>query len=223
MFKEAILSGLIAGSGALAGEFVNLDFGNPNLNGSMRPLYPGGPMVGRTSDLLPGWQLTADGNAVVSMTYSAPGAPGGQIPAALYATQRETGVQYFLTLISRYDQPPDTLVGPVLQLSQSGLVPRDAVGLKLELSGYIQMFLNGRQVDDSVFLSGSPIVDVSAYRGEELAMSIVVPSGVSAGFRIAGFTQVPEPAESILAVLAGGLLVVYTQTRSGRTVFGSKR
>ena len=53
-----------------AGEFINLGFDDPVIRNGLPSLYPGGPFVGDTSDLIRGWNFTANGQPVPTMTYS---------------------------------------------------------------------------------------------------------------------------------------------------------
>lgn len=212
LFLAAILNGITK---SIAGDFVNIDLNHPNLNGPLAPSYPGGPLIGLTTDLIPGWNLTADDVAVTSMGYAPPGV-GWSVPATLVASQEGKLTEYRLSLVSLYPSPPDTVTGPVLKLSQTGMIPWDAVDFRLQLSGNVEIFANGVQISGPDLRSRNPSsVDVSAYRGQEVTLDLVVRSGEKPTIKILGFSQVPEPSTTVLLVCSSVALLAFRVAHLG--------
>lgn len=64
---------MLAGLTALSGNFVNLTFDEPDLTGSLTPIYPGGPLEGEAARILKGWSLVVNGGIQTMMAYSPQG------------------------------------------------------------------------------------------------------------------------------------------------------
>lgn len=193
---------------AVAGDFINLTFDNPNLTGSLTPIVPGGPYRGSTSDLLPGWTVKANGNPLSTIVYSPP-LTSSEAPVTL----RENTAAAAGTPLGKFSlalfgtPPPFELTGPEIRLSQTGTVPVDAAGLWVASAGYVQGYVNGTKIGEVDPVLGSQVVwDVGAYRGQNVSLEFLVRSGDSIRFDIFGFTTVPEPSTYALFGLGAALL-----------------
>ncbi len=199
---------LLAITGAcLAGDFINLTFDDPNLTGSLTPVFPGGPFTGDTAELLRGWSVTAGGVPLTQMTYSPP-LTTSVGPVTLRANNpATTGLgAYSLQLES---SPPNV---PTIRISQQGTVPVEANGLLIASAGYVQAFSNGTKVGEVNPMLGSQVVlDLSIYGGQGINLEFLVRAGESARFDILGFTSVPEP--STWALLGVGTAAIFFFSR----------
>ncbi len=187
---------------SFGGDFINLTFDQPNLNGPLTPIYPGGPLRGNTSDLLRGWMVTAAGQPVTLMTYSAfpIGGGGGFVDLMGNSPENTASPLGFGSLVLHSGQNP---TGPELRLSQTGTIPADAAGLWLA-SGYVQVFANGAKIGEvNPVLGGPSIIDVSPYSGQEVKLEFLVRPGDSIRFDVLGFTSVPEPSTWALVGCGG--------------------
>lgn len=169
---------------AFAGDFVNLTFDEPDLTGPLDPLLPGGPYLGRTADLLPGWTVRVGGDVASQVTY-APINKSSFGPVTL--RENPAGQLGFGSLELHSPVPP----APEIRLSQRGTIPADAAGLWIYGAGYAQMFINGQRVGDTV---NDLTVDVSRFAGQEVDLEFLVRSGDSIRFDVLGFVPVPEPS-----------------------------
>jgi PEP-CTERM motif len=201
---------LLAITGAcLAGDFINLSFDEPNLTGTLTPIYPGGPLHGNTTDLLRGWSVKLDAQNLSDMFFSpfpfssvAPVGLRGNSPA-----DASTALgAYSLVLESL---PPNV---PTIRISQQGTVPVEANGLLIASAGYVQAFANGTKVGEVNPMLGSQVVlDLSIYGGQGINLEFLVRAGESARFDIIGFTSVPEP--STWALLGVGTAAIFFFSR----------
>jgi hypothetical protein len=190
---------------ALGGDFVNLTFDQPDLTGSLSPIYPGGPLTGKASDLLRGWTLLADGVPVPKMTYSPLGTG-----SAGFATLRELAPGSAPPAFGRFTLlfesiPPND---HALSLQQRGTIPSDALGLRFFATGAVELRIDGDVVgvtDNRVTVY--PEIDVSRYAGQMVNLEFSIRRGVGPEFDIFGFTQIPEPSTwMLLGVGAAGLV-----------------
>jgi hypothetical protein len=192
-----ILGLLFSATTCIAGEFVNLTFDEPDLSGSLTPIFPGGPLQGDTSRILRGWSVRADNQLQAAMTYSPYNIGGAGNVASLVANSPELAQTAFgaNTLFLRSDQ---TLPGggPVIRVQQTGTVPADAAGLWIfATGGSPRMFINGEPVNDPrIGALADPVVDVSRYAGQSIDLEFLIPKGGSTRLDIFGFTPVPEPS-----------------------------
>jgi hypothetical protein len=213
--KNLLLLGALFGSDLAAGEFINLELDHPDLTGTLVKLYPGGPLKGSVQDILPGWQITSDGIPLTTMTYSPPGSAGGQIPAELQASNGYVGVGNVLLLISSSFLSTQSPFGPELRLSQTGMIPADAIGLQMESVGFVQVYVNGTLASDlGNPFSASRRIDVAPFRGQSVKLEFVVAPGMGTAMDILGFTSVPEPSKWVLMGL--GLAACAAMAKIGR-------
>lgn len=182
---------LALASTCLAGEFVNLTFDEPDLTGSLTPVFPEFPQTylrGNTAEVLRGWTVLIGNQPASTVLYSPRGtftAPPVNLVQNTAANQATALGAYSLLLQS---SPPDV---PVLRLSQQGTIPADAAGLSFFGAGYVQMFVNGERAGDSI---GVEPVDVSRWSGQDVNLEFLVRAGESARFDILGWVAVPEPS-----------------------------
>lgn len=193
-----------------AGEFINLDFNSPDLSGTLVPLLPGGPFLGTASQLVPGWKVTVDGAQVSDLAYSLLGQTIG--PTAVTLQQGEIGGEstagYFLWLISRNSN--DGKPGPDIWLSQTGVVPMGATGLRVIGGSLVEGYIDGKLIGRTDPNKGlGALWDVTAYQGKEVSLQLHSPSNWDNRFDIVGFTTVPEP--STVGMLALGLGLIGSQ------------
>ena len=185
--KRSLLS-VLAALPVLAGDFINLTFDEPDLTGSLTPIFPGGPLQGNSSEILRGWSLTVNGQPQPQMEYAPPGTGGGNQAYLVHNSTVGPEGPYALTLISFFPGPSD------IRVQQIGTIPADAAGLWIGSAGRVEMFVNGTQVPDPQAGASSRIVDISAFSGQTVDLGFRVVPGFSARFDIFGFVQVPEPS-----------------------------
>jgi hypothetical protein len=89
-----------------------------------------------------------------------------------------------------------------ITLSQTGMVPSDAIGLRY-FSGFagVQLLVNGALINTQ-----DSYADLSKFSGTEVKFEIRFPKSYVGTFDILGFTTVPEPSE--YAMLGLGLGVI---------------
>ena len=216
------LIGLVFASGSpssYAGEFINLDFENPNLS-HVSPVTGSGP----TEEVLRGWSLTLEsGVAYPPQVIVARERVG---PASLSSARGVipgTGVNFGqneLFFGSVPPIPPSTILLPIpiYHLSQSGLIPAEADSLRVFLNAAVfgevppsifQLLVNGQSASLRAgpgFGSGILDANVAAYAGQEVKLEFVFGQSFSHEFDIAGFTPVPEP--STYALFGVGLALL---------------
>ena len=202
-----------------AAEFINLTFDDPDLSGSLRPVFsefPNGPFRGDSSQILRGWSLTGDGVPMSNATVS----PFGELPASqrtanlIEASPAEwsgPAGRYYI-----YINSGNLPLGPELRLSQIATVPVDAGGIHIFAPGLRDMRINGQQVTDPrLGLLADPVIDISAYSGRETSFEFVFARGWSGRFDIYGFTQIPEPSTlGLFGVGAVGLFCIMRKSVS---------
>jgi hypothetical protein len=175
---------------ALGGEFVNLTFDDPDLSGPLEPVFPGGPLRGSATGIVPGWSFFTDGLPVATATWSAFnfGSGGGHVSLVQNSPANAAGPlgEASLVLQSRIGNTASEI-----RLSQRGTIPADAAGLWIFGTGHAQVFINGERLGDTV---STPTVDVSRYAGQEVDLEFLVAPGASIRFDILGFVPVPEPS-----------------------------
>ena len=205
------------------GGFVNLDFEHPDLS-HLRPGIFFGPdvQVGPTKEMLPGWNLSAEGLGTITQTYF-----GGGLPTSMIGTPKfpTTGVDfgnYSLSLDSPSLAPGS--LRPIYHLSQLGTIPAGATELVYMRYGPgpsgagpdfkpgwivpFQIFFNGRSMP--YYEAGIGSVDVSAFAGQKVTLEFVFPEGGS-WFDLAGFVVAPEP--STYALFCLGAVALWWQCR----------
>ena len=212
-----ILGLLFSATTCIAGDFVKLTFDEPDLSGSMTPIFPGGPLQGDTSRILRGWTVRADNQPQATVTYSPYpiGSEGGL--AALKANSPDLAQTVFgantLFLRSDHTSPGG---GPVIRVQQTGTVPADAAGLWIfATGGSPRMFINGEPVNDPrIGALADPVVDVSRYAGQSIDLEFLIPKGGSTRLDIFGFTPVPEPSTWALFGVGAAALCVFSRRRT---------
>jgi PEP-CTERM motif len=218
------MKSLIAGifvilSTASAGEFVNLGFDDPDLSGSLRPVFPGDSFSGfwgETSRLLRGWSLTLDGNVSLEMTYNPwPRSalfPGVNLYGYRPGNESSPGnVNRLIIDSSQFSPPP---FNPEVRIWQTGVVPINAVGLQMFASALGQVLVNG-EVIGATFDGTSRPLDISRFAGQEVRLEFLFSPGSSGLFDILGFTQIPEP--SIWVLFGVGALALGWAVRQRRS------
>lgn len=206
---------LFASTSALAGDFLNLNFDSPDLSGPLTTTYPGGPLEGATAQLMQGWSIQYRGESQSSIFFASLG-----LQWANSVTLTENSMEWLQSGLGRYSliiegfrPAPGTTPTPSsmdTRISQRGMIPTDAGGLRFFGGGYVQMFVNGERVGDSVSLDP---VNVSRWAGQEVDLEFRVGAGDSARLDILGFTNVPEP--SIWALLSLGATALGWQLHGG--------
>jgi PEP-CTERM motif len=207
---------LLAPCAAVAGDFINLGFEDPNLTHAQA--HQDGE-VGPTSEVLQGWSLTApSGTVVPAQTIIIPfsGGPLSLTPAPIVPASGVDFGKYSLFLGAVGNS-----LTPVYNLEQSGMIPQKAVGLTFCLySGSL-----GRSPSDnfSISINGHPLVysesifthigvaDVSAYAGQDVDLKFTFGNNSFHAFDIAGFTTTPEP--STYALFGLGAVLLWWQSR----------
>jgi hypothetical protein len=89
------------------------------------------------------------------------------------------------------------------RISQRGIIPADAAGLRFFGGGYVQLFVNGERVGDSGSLDP---VNVSHWAGQEVDLEFRVGAGDSVRLDVFDFTSVPEPSTWALVGLGAAAL-----------------
>jgi PEP-CTERM motif len=201
---------LLAPCAAVAGDFINLGFENPNLTHAQPNQYG---EVGPTSEVLQGWSLTSDiGISDIARTVITAYriGPASLTTAPVVARSQINFGQYGLFLA-----PPDQTSSPAYDLSQTGTIPANAAELVFDYSSSapgFQVLVNGKSVPHTVSIyNGLGSADVSAYGGQTAKLEFVFPAGSYGLFDIAGFTTTPEP--STYALFCVGAVLLWWQTR----------
>lgn len=216
--KTLLLLGAVLFPPALsAQEFINLTFNEPDLSGPLIPVQPDDtrtPFLGNTSQIVRGWNLSGNGLPLSQIAYTT----GSSLDPVTLIRRTDlgypSGVNYELAF---YSFPPNRTD---LRLMQTGRIPDSAAGLALFSGGRMDVIVNGEVIfRTDTNGTGYPIVDVSRFAGQTVALEFHVvqgPAGASFLFDIGGFTQIPEPSTwALFAVgLAGLAWVVYEQNRS---------
>jgi hypothetical protein len=207
--KRSLLS-VLAALPVLAGDFINLTFDEPDLSGSLTPIFPDGPLLGNTAQILRGWTVLADNQSQATMTYSPNNIGSSGDVASLVANSPAESQTVFgaNTLYLRSDHT-DPGGGPVIRVQQTGTVPADAAGLWIfATGGSPRMFINGERVNDPrIGALADPVVDVSRYAGQTIDLEFLVPRGGSTRLDIIGWVAVPEP--STWALFGVGAALVF--------------
>lgn len=139
--------------------FVNLTFDEPDLTGSLTPIYPGGPLEGDAALILNGWSLVVNGGIQTMMAYS----PHGTSTAGLATLFENSPAEqptilgsHSLLLRSPFPSQPD------IRIRQTGTIPVDAVGLWIGSAGRIEGFINGQKIGEiDPFLGSDVVLDVT--------------------------------------------------------------
>jgi PEP-CTERM motif len=207
---------LLAPCAAVAGDFINLGFEDPNLTHAQPNQYG---KVGPTSEVLQGWTLTLnsgvqyppqitvslDNPPPVSLT-RAPAIPSSAVDFGKYSL--------FLGAVGNS-------LTPVYNLEQSGTIPPNAGDLVFYLaSGSLsrsqadnfQISINGQSIPYTQ--AGIGYADVSAYAGQAVDLKFTFGSNSYHFFDIAGFTTTPEPPTYALFGLGAALLWWQTRRRA---------
>ena len=154
----------------LGSEFVNLTFDEPDLNGSLTPILPGGPFIGSTGDLLKGWTATANGSPIRSMSYVPYRTPDlGSELLLMENAPGSVGGRFRLVLDSK-PRPP----GPEIRISQRGTIPANAISLLTYQTGSgISGYANDKFIGEIDVNHSIAHWDVRAFAGQEVELSIV--------------------------------------------------
>jgi hypothetical protein len=205
----------------LAGEFINLGFNEPDLNGKLVSLGVRGPYLGLTAQLLAGWKLTADGQIVTEATYSPinSGSGNGILELNEARPNYSWGNYLILASVDSNEGKP----GPDLWLSQTGTVPKDAVGLWVFGDPPIEGFMDGVKIGFIDPNLGRTVWNVEAFQGKTVNLQIHSGSGHINRFDIMGFTTIPEPSEYAMFGLGLGLLSWQCWNRRGYLASGGSR
>lgn len=201
---------------AMAGEFVNLTFNQPDFR-RLRTI-PSGGVVGPVEDLLRGWEVSVRqpfgqwSRFRDEIQFSLLG--GGQIPIALERGMHVDRNDFSVLLNSLHaiGFQPDR-VPPDVLLNTTGTVPENALtfdwyeGTALEVS-----------ITDGVrtlYTAGNPgQIDVSSFAGNEVTISVFQRSGGMSFFDVIGFGLVPEP--EMWALVGVGLVGLFIYFRCKR-------
>jgi hypothetical protein len=191
------------GFGVLADDFINLTFDEPDLTGSLTPMFPtlpDGPFHGETTRLLRGWTATVNGVPIERISYTTPRGAVGSEEGLNFRSANPTpnGPGYYLFVYSARNP-----LGPEFRLSQTGMIPADASRLDVDVhSEAVQFFINGQSRSAySDFLYRG--IDVSDWAGQVATLEVVFPRGYGGYFDIAGFSRVPEPSTWALMGVGG--------------------
>ena len=199
---------------AVGGDFINLTFDEPDLSGPLDPVFPGGPLRGSVTEIIPGWSFFTDGQPVITTTWSPfnLGSGGGHVSLVQNSLGETAGPLGKASLVI---QSQIAGVAPEIRLSQRGTIPADAAGLWLA-SGYVQAFADGKKIGEINPMTGPFIIDVSRFAGQEVNLEFLVESGWSIRFDILGFVPVPEPETWALMGTGLGALVWVSRNPSRR-------
>jgi hypothetical protein len=211
MKTRLAIFGILTMSVCKAAPFVNLTFDQPDLSGSLTPVYPGGPLEGEVAKILNGWTLSANGKPQAHMTYSPLGTSTSGI-ATLdenSAADKQTHLgPYSLILEPPVPNPPD------VRVSQTGTIPADAVGLWIGSAGPVEMFVNGTKVDDPrIGTFSNVIVDISSFSGQTVDLGFRVVPGFSTRFDMFGFTPIPEPSNWALFGVGAAAILFFSRQK----------
>jgi hypothetical protein len=175
-----------------AAEFINLTFDNPDLTGSLRPVYldrPNGPFWGTTRDLLRGWTLTMNGIVQTEMNYSPwpTGADQGGVDLRNYHPDLWSGSGGMNWVLV---DSGGTFSGRQFSLTQSGTIPTTVAELTMNNSVFGHVLVNGVQIGTTY----DSVLNISGFAGQEVTLEFRFLPGASGRFDIYGFTQIPEPS-----------------------------
>ncbi len=206
--KHAIFGLLLSAKCLMAGDFVNLNFDDPDLSGSLRPVDPfsqGEGFFGSTSRLLRGWTLTLNGVSPSEITYS-PWPRGTSIRGANLQTYPPFQLPNAenVNRLSIYGGSPDD---PILEtrIWQTATIPADVNGISFYGGRLGQVLVNGEYVGLTYNPDGGiQVVDISRFAGQNVRLEFAFQGGDGV-FDVLGFTQVPEP--STWALFGAGLSV----------------
>jgi hypothetical protein len=87
--------------------------------------------------------------------------------------------------------------GPLVRISQQGIIPATAVGIELFGSAFGRVLVNGEDIGNTYDGHVNPL-DISRFAGQEVILEFLFQPGASGNFDIYGFTQVPEPSTGVL-------------------------
>jgi hypothetical protein len=209
-----ILGLLFSATTCIAGEFINLTFDDPDLSGPLTEAYPGGPLLGKTSQLLRGWNLLADDQSVGIASYSPFGFPGGDGIASLVGNSPAEAQTVFGANTLYLASPGFTSTdGPVIRLRQTGTVPAEAQGLWIFGTGRLQMLINGERVNN-IGNVADPVVDISRYAGQTIDLEFVVSRRDSMRFDILGFKPIPEPSTWTLGGIGAAAVFYFARRKN---------
>ena len=198
------------------GEFVNLTFDEPDLT-NVRPFKPPGEYFERqyapAEEVFQGWTISQvfldelklsafqglanvdAGGSTLSL------APYGGLNTRPYAV--EVGVRLGIN----WERS-------AFSLSQVGLVPGDADTLRWWNDSSPQIRINGEALTPQ---SVDPLlqlyeVNVTAYAGQEVELSLDFAKGSHYEFDLIGFIPIPEPSPATLLII-GGLFMMFCHRR----------
>jgi hypothetical protein len=202
-------------STAVADDFINLTFDNPNLSGTLTP-FPGfrNLYTGSTSNLIPGWSFRSESGPISTLLYAPPGFGAG---AQLYGTLHENSLADFppfgkYTFEFSHLFPSST--SPLLTLEQTGTIPAGADGLSVWANGGVYAKINGIQIGlANPSISPITTLDVSAFAGKTVTLSFEVRDYSITRFDILGFTYAPEPSTWALSGVGVSTLLLIARNR----------